>query len=126
LALGAATLSACDDDVTVVTPAGVPGEGFFLTWQVTSFSLGAVSCEQVGASTVTLDMVNLDTGSRFLFTFACNQFQGTTSPVDIGNFDILIRLNDVGNLPLSEVSVAASNIGVAGIIDLGNIVFQVP
>ena len=88
-------------------------------------SFGAIDCASVGAATVDMDIVNVDTGSRFVDSFNCNAYQGTSGPVDVGNFDVLLDLSDPSGGVISQVNVGAENVSTAGTIDLGHFIFTV-
>jgi hypothetical protein len=110
---------------TVVTPAAVE-DNFFVTWELSSATFGPIDCFAAGASTVDMDIVNASTGERFVDTFACEDFQGTSQPVSVGNFDVLLSLSDGGGGLLSQVDIGTENISTAGTIDLGHVIFQLP
>jgi hypothetical protein len=113
---------------TVVVPAS-PGsveDNFFATWEIESGSFGAIDCSSAGAATVDMDIVNVDTGSRFVDSFDCNDYQGTSGPVDVGNFDVLLNLSDPSGGVISQVDVGTENVSTAGTIDLGHFIFTLP
>ena len=101
-------------------------DNFFATWEIDSVSVGAVTCEEVGAVTVDMDVLNTDTGERQIFTFACNAYQGTSGEIGVGTFDVIMSLNDGAGASLSQTRVGTENLSVAGTIDLGHHIFQVP
>jgi hypothetical protein len=112
---------------TVVTPAGSPiVDNFFATWEIQSATLGSIGCSTAGAAFVDMDIVNVDTGARFVDSFDCNAFQGTSEPVDVGTFDVLMSLTDPGGVVLSQVNVGTENVSTAGTIDLGHFIFTLP
>ena len=112
---------------TVVTPAGPPiVDNFFATWEIQSTSIGPIDCFTAGASNVDMDIVNLDTGARFVDTFACDAYQGTSEEVDVGNFDVLLSLSDGFGGIISQIDVGTENVTVAGTIDLGHFIFTLP
>jgi hypothetical protein len=117
-------ITACGGGTTVVTPTSVQ-DNFFATWEIQS-SFGPLSCAQAGAATVDMDIVNVDSGLRFINSFDCNAYQGTSSPVDIGRFDILINLSDPTGAAISSVNVGTENVSTAGTIDLGHFIFTLP
>lgn len=123
--LGAIGLCGCGRAV-VVTPAGAIQDNFFATWEIESIHFGPLDCEQAGAATVDMDIVNVDTGSRVIDTFPCNDYQGTSDLFDIGHFDVLLNLNDPTGAVLSQAEIGAENVTVAGTIDLGHVIFQIP
>jgi hypothetical protein len=111
--------------VVPATPAPVQ-DNFFATWEIQSQFYGPLDCFQAGAATVDMDIVNLDTGSRFVFSFRCDAFQGTSGPVDVGRFDVLLNLTDASGGVLSQVDIGTENVSVAGTIDLGHVIFTLP
>lgn len=113
----------------VVGPSGGPPvvqDNFFVTWEIDSRTVGPLDCFQAGAATVDMDIVNLDSGARFVYSFDCNAFQGTSGPVDVGRFDVLVNLADRGGGVLSQIDVGAENVSTAGTIDLGHVIFTLP
>jgi len=113
---------------TVVTPASPPPveDNFFVTWEIQSATVGPLDCFSAGASFVDLDIVNLDTGSRFVDSFDCNAYQGTSEPVDVGRFDVLVNLTDATGGVLSQTDLGTENVSTAGTIDLGHVIFTLP
>jgi hypothetical protein len=124
----AVALAGCNDSTTVVTPtrARPIEDNFFLTWEIHSRLSGPLDCRDAGASTVDTDLVNADTGERFIDSFDCNAFQGTTGPVSVGRFDVLVNLTDPSGGVIAQVDLGAQNLTTAGTIDLGHVVFLVP
>jgi hypothetical protein len=112
----------------VVGPSSPPPvqDNFFATWEIASASFGSISCPEAGASFVDMDIVNVDTGSRFVYTFDCNAYQGTSGPVDVGRFDVLMNLTDAGHGVISSIDVGTENVSTAGTIDLGHFIFTLP
>lgn len=100
-------------------------DNFFATWEIDSASVGAVTCGQVGAVTVDMDVLNVDNGVRQIFTFPCTDYQGTSGEIGVGTFDVVMSLNDAAGA-LSQTRVGTENLSVAGPIDLGHHIFQVP
>ena len=113
---------------TVVTPASPPPveDNFFVTWEIQSATVGPLDCFSAGASFVDLDIVNVDTGSRFVDSFDCNAYQGTSGPVDVGRFDVLVNLTDASGGVLSQTDLGTENVSTAGTIDLGHVIFTLP
>jgi hypothetical protein len=113
---------------TVVVPTTPPPvqDNFFATWEIQSGTYGSLACEEVGAATVDMDVVNVDTGSRFVFSFDCRDYQGTSGPVDVGRFDVLLNLADASGGVLSQIDVGTENVSTAGTIDLGHFIFTLP
>ena len=129
LLLSLVILGGCGGSTTVVTPASPPTvqDNFFATWEIDSASFGAsIDCASAGAATVDMDIVNTDSGSRFVDSFDCNAFQGTSGPVDVGNFDILLQLADPSGGVISQVHVGTENVSTVGTIDLGHFIFTLP
>jgi hypothetical protein len=129
LLLSLVIVGGCGSSTTVVTPASPPPveDNFFATWEIDSASFGAsVDCGSVGAATVDMDIVNTDTGSRFVDSFDCSAYQGTSEPVDVGNFDILLQLTDPSGGVITQVDVGTGNVSTAGTIDLGHFIFTLP
>src|SRR5579859_2687032 len=118
-------LCACSGSTTVVTPAAVE-DRLFATWEISSAAFGPVACATVGATSVTMDLVNVSSGERFIETFDCGDYQGTSAPLSVGSYDVLIDLEDAGGATLSQVDLGTDNISTAGTIDLGHVVFRVP
>ncbi len=73
-----------------------------------------------------MDIVNVDTGNRFVDNFDCNAYQGTSQPVDVGRFDVLLNLVDPTGGVISQVDIGVENVSTAGTIDLGHVVFTLP
>jgi hypothetical protein len=120
-------VAGCGGNTVVVTPTGTPvQDNFFATWEIDSQRFGAVSCEEAGAATVDMDLVNVDTGRRFVYSFDCRDYQGTSGPVDVGSFDVLLSLTDFNGFVLSQTNVGTENVSTAGTIDLGHHIFLVP
>lgn len=112
----------------VVTPAAPPPveDNFFVTWEIDSNTYGPLDCGQAGATTVDLDIVNVDTGARFVDSFDCNAYQGTSEPVDVGDFDVLVNLTDPTGGVISQTDIGTENVSTAGTIDLGHVIFTLP
>jgi hypothetical protein len=112
----------------VVGPASPPPvqDNFFATWEIQSARVGPLACEEAGAATVDMDIVNVDTGSRFVYSFDCRDYQGTSGPVDVGSFDVLLNLTDPSGGVMSQVDVGTENVSTAGTIDLGHFIFTLP
>jgi hypothetical protein len=96
---------------------------FFATWEIQSATVGPLDCQSAGASEVDMDLVNTDTGARFVDRFACTDYQGTSELVDVGTFDVLLNLTDPTGAVLSQAHVGTENVSTAGTIDLGHYVF---
>ncbi len=113
---------------TVVVPNAPPPvqDNFFATWEIQSAAYGPLACEQAGAATVDMDLVNVDSGARFVYSFDCRDYQGTSGPVDVGRFDVLLNLSDPSGGVLSQVNVGTENVSTAGTIDLGHFIFTLP
>jgi hypothetical protein len=113
---------------TVVVPATPPTvqDNFFVTWEIQSGTVGPLTCEEVGATTVDMDIVNVDTGARFVDSFDCRAYQGTSGPVDVGRFDVLVNLTDPSGGVISQTDIGTENVSMAGTIDLGHVIFTVP
>jgi hypothetical protein len=111
--------------VTVVATA-TPQDNFFLTWEIDSLRFGTVDCASVGAATVVLDLENIDSGQSFITAFDCNAFEGTSAPVDVGRFSVLVSLSDSAGDVIDQIHLTTQNVTVAGTVDLGHVVFQVP
>ncbi|HEX6836239.1 MAG TPA: hypothetical protein VF334_06675 [Polyangia bacterium] len=128
LLLSLVIAAGCGSHTTVVTPASPPPveDNFFATWEIQSASVGPLDCFSAGASFVDMDLVNTDTGARFVDSFACDDYQGTSEPVDVGNFDVLLNLTDASGGVLSQVEVGTENVSTAGTIDLGHFIFTLP
>jgi hypothetical protein len=127
LAFCALCAAGCGGGSVTVTPAGPAIEdNFFATWEIQSQSFGPVSCEEVGVASVDMDIVNVDTNRRFVYSFDCRDYQGTSGPVDVGSFDVLLSLTDFNGVVLSQTDVGTENVSVAGTIDLGHHIFLVP
>lgn len=128
LLLSLVIVAGCSSHTTVVTPASPPPveDNFFATWEIHSASVGPLDCFSAGASNVDMDIVNVDTGNRFVDTFPCDAYQGTSGPIDVGNFDVLLNLTDATGGVLSQVEVGTENVSTAGTIDLGHFIFTLP
>src|SRR5581483_2165824 len=106
LGICALFVAGCGGSTVTVTPTGTPvQDNFFATWEIDSQSFGVVSCEEAGAATVDMDLVNVDTNRRFVYSFDCRDYQGTSGPVDVGNFDVLLSLTDFNGFVLSQTNV---------------------
>jgi hypothetical protein len=125
--LGLCLLAGCGSHEVVVAPAS-PGiqDNFFATWEIESTRFGPIECFQAGATGVDMDIVNVDSGERFVDSFACDAYQGTSGPVGVGRFDVLINLVDPTGAVLSQTDLGVSNIETAGTIDLGHVIFTIP
>ena len=124
--VGLAALAGCGSSSTTVTPSGTIEDNFFVTWEIHSAALGPVDCQTANAPGVDLDAVNLDTGERHIFHFACTAYQGTAGPISVGHFDVLLNLVDPTGGVISQTDIGAENISTAGTIDLGHVVFTAP
>jgi hypothetical protein len=126
--LSLVVVAGCGSSTTVVTPAGPPPvvDNFFVTWEIQSATVGPLDCASAGATFVDLDIVNVDTGARFVDSFDCRAYQGTSQPVDVGRFDVLINLTDAGGGVLSQTDLGTENVSTAGTIDLGHFIFTLP
>jgi hypothetical protein len=114
-------------DTTVVVPTATPvTDNFFVTWEIDSLAGGRVACETVGAVSVDMDIVNIESGARFLDSFDCRAYTGASRPVDVGTFDVLLSLVDFTGAVLSQTDIGAQNVTTAGSIDLGHHIFSVP
>lgn len=112
----------------VVGPSSPPPvqDNFFATWELSSAYYGPLSCPQAGATFVDMDIVNVDTGGRFVYSFDCNVYQGTSGPIDVGRFDVLLNLSDRGHGVISSINIGSENVSTAGTIDLGHFIFTLP
>jgi hypothetical protein len=120
-------LAGCGGGTVTVTPSSTPIEDFFFaTWEIDSTLDGPLSCEEAVTPTVDMDVLNVDTGSRTVFTFACNAYQGTSPAVDVGTFDVLLSLNDPAGNVVSQTEVGTENVTQSGTLDLGHHIFQIP
>src|SRR5262249_42175152 len=121
-------VAACESSGTVVVgPSGPPvQDNFFVTWELQSTFSGPVDCVRAGAVTVDMDIVNVDTQARFLSSFDCRAYQGTSRAVDVGRFDGLLSLTDARGAVIDQVDVGTENVSTAGTIDLGHVIFTVP
>lgn len=98
VAAGAAVaLCACGDGGGFPDAAGPdspPATGTFsLTWTVTDQGGGPVTCDQIGAQTVTAVMRNPAVQGGSTEVFSCNTGGGTSPPVAPGNYQIDFELN---------------------------------
>ncbi len=113
-----AMLLGCGAGTSAASPSGGPAQdNFFATWEIDSAS---------GARFVDLDLVNVDTGSRAVFTFDCDDYQGTSGLVDAGHFDVLLNLTDGSGAVLAQTGVGVQHLTRAGTVDLGHHIFQIP
>jgi hypothetical protein len=120
-------LAGCSDGGTVVvTPTGAVQDNFFVTWEIRSVSFGPLDCAEAGAAFVDMDLVNVDTGERQVFSFDCFAYEGTSGMVGVGSFDVLLNLADARGGVIAQANVGVQNVTVSGTIDLGHTVFQVP
>jgi hypothetical protein len=129
IAVGALVLLAgCHEptEVTVNPNAPPVRDSFFATWEIQSTTAGPLTCAEANAPTVDMDIVNIDSGARFIDSFSCDVYQGTSQLVDVGHFDVLLSLTDPTGAVLSQINVGAENVTVAGTIDLGHFIFQLP
>jgi hypothetical protein len=128
LLLSLVVVAGCGSSTTVVTPASPPPvvDNFFVTWEIQSATVGPLDCFSAGAEFVDLDIVNVDTGARFVDSFDCRDYQGTSEPVDVGRFDVLVQLTDAGHGVLSQTDLGTENVSTAGTIDLGHVIFTLP
>jgi hypothetical protein len=127
LPIAALCLAGCGDAGVVVISTATPVvNNFLLSWEIDSLGSGLVACETVGAVRVDMDLVNLNSGNRFVFSFDCRAFEGTSGPVDFGTFDVVLNLIDGNGALLSQQELTAQNMTIAGSVDLGHRIFQVP
>ncbi|HEX8950330.1 MAG TPA: hypothetical protein VF997_17945 [Polyangia bacterium] len=128
LLLSLVIVAGCGSSTTVVTPASPPPivDNFFATWEIHSSSVGPLDCFSAGAAGVDMDIVNVDTGARFVDSFPCDAYQGTSEPIDVGRFDVLLNLTDAAHGVIAQVDVGAENVSTAGTIDLGHFIFVLP
>jgi hypothetical protein len=101
-------------------------DSFFATWELRSSTVGPLDCASASATEVDMDLVNLDTQARFISRFRCDAYQGTSGPVDVGNFDVLLNLTDPSGGVLSQAHIGTENVSTAGTIDLGHVIFTLP
>jgi hypothetical protein len=120
------SLAGCGNHETVVATGTPIADSFFATWEIHSASVGPLDCASAGASEVDMDIVNVDSGARFVDRFNCSDYQGTSQPVDVGNFDILLNLTDPTGGVLAQAHVGTENVSTAGTIDLGHVIFTLP
>ena len=128
LLLSLVVAAGCGSSTTTVTPASPPPveDNFFVTWEIQSATVGPLDCFEAGAASVDLDIVNVDTGSRFTDSFDCRDYQGTSGPIDVGRFDVLVQLADSSGGVISQTDLGTENVSTAGTIDLGHVIFTLP
>jgi hypothetical protein len=120
------SLGGCGHPDHGVGPTSTPADRFFVTWEIQSASFGPIDCFSAGASEVDLDLVNTDTGVRFVDRFPCDDYEGRSGPVDVGTFDVLLILADPTGAALSQIDIGTENVTAAGTLDLGHVIFQLP
>jgi hypothetical protein len=125
LCLSSLVAAGCGGGGGSVGPSSAGADSFFVTWEIHSVTFGPIDCASAGATEVDLDMVNADSGVRFVDRFACEDYQGRSGPVDVGRFDVLVILADPTGAALSQVDVGTENVSAAGTLDLGHVIFQV-
>jgi hypothetical protein len=108
-----------------VGPSSTDADRFFVTWEIHSQTFGPIDCASAGATEVDMDMVNTDSGVRFVDRFRCDDYQGRSGPIDVGTFDVLLILADPTGAVLSQIDVGTENVTAAGTLDLGHVIFQV-
>ncbi len=92
-----ALCSACGDGggfPDAPEPDGPPPNGTFsLAWSVTDEGGGPVTCDQVGAQTVTAVLRNPAVQGGSTEVFSCSTGMGTSPPIAPGNYQIDFELN---------------------------------
>ena len=87
------------------SPAGT----FSLDWSLVKMADGAaVSCDQVGAVTVTLLLRNRAVQGGFTEVFSCGTGMGTTPPVPVGTYDVRFELTGATGV----ITTAAEQMGL--------------
>lgn len=80
-------------------PDASPGGTLSLDWSLVKMADGSpVSCDAVGAGTVTLLLRNRSMQGGFTEVFTCGTGSGTTPAVPIGTYDINFELNGLSGL----------------------------
>jgi hypothetical protein len=113
-------------DVLFVEPTAAPQDKFFVTWDIQSQTVGPLTCAEAGATRVDMDVVNLDTAERLVFSFDCDAHQGLSGGVTIGRLDVVLNLLDPSEAILSQVDLGVQSQSQALTVDLGQVLFQVP
>ena len=73
-----------------------PGAGqdnFFVTWEIQSQALGRSTASRRARRRSTWTS-STSTPAPLRDSFDCGAYQGTSGPVDVGNFDVLFNLTD--------------------------------
>ncbi len=113
----AVTLFACGDgggfpDARPIDAPAPPGT-FTLAWSLTDTSGATITCDQVGAQSVTAIMRNRDVQGGFTEVFTCNTGMGTSQAVAPGTYDIQFELIGTGGDPVTGiVATATAQMGV--------------
>ena len=98
VAVAALSLS-CDESPTET------GDGSFsLTWSIVVDGL-ASTCAEVGAESVEVISTRVGSGSGISARFSCASFAGTTDPLPAGEYTVVVRLLDAGDVQLNSVDI---------------------
>lgn len=130
LALATALL-ACGDDAANPDAgpidARAPGSTFTVSWTVNEDGGGALSCEDVAATSVVVTGVPIDGVVGFSEVFTCATGEGTSGEVNPGRYNLLVDLRTTGGTSLLDAPVALNNVEIVGAapVAAGQAVFTV-
>jgi hypothetical protein len=84
--------------------AAPPKGAFSLAWTVTDTNGVAVTCDQLGASSVTVITHNLAQEGANTQVFVCSLLTGTSEPIDPGTYQMSIELDGTSQIALPVVT----------------------
>ena len=105
------------------SPTEISDGSFSLTWSiVVDGQVG--TCAEVGATTVEVISSRVGSGSGISDRFSCTSFAGTTDPLPAGEYTVVVKLLDAGNVQLNSVDIVLTEQLLAGdVVILGNFAF---
>lgn len=113
LALSGCVISDADDSA------------FVFDWGLQYVQGEAVSCDDAGTKTVTLEVEHVNTRVRRSIDFSCRDGRGVTPVLPLGPYNVAISLKDGQGRQVSAISGGVAEISRHGLTDLGTILFQI-
>jgi hypothetical protein len=96
IALAVGGCSGCDDDgfpIDAPAPDATLRGTVSLAWSLTDLMDHPISCEDVGASFVSLELRSKSSLSGSVASFACGNSPSMSSPIDVGTYDVGFELH---------------------------------
>lgn len=128
-----ATLYAASDEVTVgLSGDGIPvsfdfptNDGYVtLDWNLQD-SIGDLTCEDVFAVDVEVELYDTITQDTYTLPFPCSGYNGTSALLPVSDYDVTVFLVDDQGADIAQSETFASNIAYGNeLVDLGVFTFQ--